>query len=29
MKPPDWNLIAYLLVWTLATTSLFVWMLTP
>lgn len=29
MKTPDWDLIAYLLLWTLTTTSLFVWMLTP
>lgn len=29
MRKPDWDLIAYLLLWTLTMTSLFVWMLTP
>lgn len=29
MRKPDIDLIAYLLLWTLTTASMFVWMLTP
>lgn len=29
MRKPDWDLIAYLLLWTLTTVGIFVWMLTP
>lgn len=29
MKQPNWDLIAYLLIWALTVTSLFVWMITP
>lgn len=29
MRKPDWGLIAYLLLWTLTTVSIFIWMITP
>ena len=29
MRKPDWNLIIYLLMWTLTTASIFLWMITP
>lgn len=29
MRQPNWDLIAYLLLWTLATVSIFLWMITP
>lgn len=29
MRKPDRDLIAYLLLWTLTTASIFIWMLTP
>lgn len=29
MRKPDWDLIAYLFMWTVTVVSIFVWMLTP
>lgn len=29
MRKPNWDLIAYLLLWTVTVVSIFVWMLTP
>lgn len=29
MRKPDWDLIVYLLMWTLTTVSIFLWMITP
>ena len=29
MRKPNWDLIAYLLLWTLTTVSIFIWMITP
>lgn len=29
MRKPDWDLIAYLLLWTLTTVSIFIWTITP
>lgn len=29
MRKPDWGLIVYLLLWTLTTASIFIWMITP
>lgn len=29
MRKPNWDLIAYLLLWTLTTVSIFLWMITP
>lgn len=29
MRKPDWDLIVYLLLWTLTTVSIFLWMITP
>lgn len=29
MRKPDINLIVYLLMWTLTTVSIFLWMITP
>lgn len=29
MRKPDWDLIVYLLMWTLTTVSIFIWMITP
>jgi len=29
MRQPNWDLIAYLLLWALTTVSIFIWMITP
>lgn len=29
MRQPNWDLIAYLLLWTLTMVSLFIWVITP
>lgn len=29
MRKPDWDMIIYLLLWTLTTAGIFIWMITP